>query len=125
MTNSTTPVAASGVLACAAVGAGSAYIYFTCGVTTSGTAYCWGDNTDGNLGNATTTSSLTPVAVSGGLTFAAVSAGFYFTCGVTTSGPAHCWGDNPAGELRNGTPTNSTTPAAASGGRACVPQSAA
>jgi len=57
----------SGGLTFAAVSPGADH---TCGVTPSGAAYCWGDNGSGELGNGTTMSSLTPVAVSGGLTFA-------------------------------------------------------
>ena len=72
----------------------------TCGLTTAGAAFCWGEN-PGGLGDGTTTSSTTPVAVAGSLTFAAVSAGTYHTCGVTPSGAAYCWGTggigNPAG----------------------------
>ena len=67
-------------------------------------------------GNGTGTQTTTPVAVSGGHTFAAVSAGFYFTCGVTTSGAAYCWGYNGGGQLGDGTTTNSLTPVAVSGG---------
>jgi alpha-tubulin suppressor-like RCC1 family protein len=35
----------------------------TCGVTTSGTVYCWGDNFGGELGDGTTTQRLVPTAV--------------------------------------------------------------
>ncbi len=116
-TSSTTPVAVSGGLTFAMISAGNgSVIGVTCGVTTSGAAYCWGDNSQGELGNATLTSSNTPVPVAGGLTFAAVSATYYVTCGVTTSGAAYCWGDNYSGQLGNGTRTSSTTPVAVLGG---------
>ncbi len=88
----------------------------TCGVTTSGTGYCWGENTHGGLGNGSTADSATPVAVSGGLSFATVSVGFGSTCGVTTGGTAYCWGDNTYGQLGKGSTTGSLTPVAVSGG---------
>ena len=109
-----TPVAVLGGLTFASVSAGLSFS--TCGVTTAGAAYCWGDNSYGELGNGTTTLSASPVAVSGGLTFAAVSAGFAYACGVTTAGGGVCWGRNDYGQLGNGTTTNSSTPVAVSGG---------
>src|SRR2546426_940676 len=69
----------------------------TCGVTTGGAAYCWGNNGFGQLGTGTTTNSATPVAVAGALTFAAVSASTgSFTCGLTV-GAACCWGYSKVG----------------------------
>lgn len=37
----------------------------TCGITTTGISYCWGDNNVGQLGDGTTTSSLVPVKLAG------------------------------------------------------------
>ncbi len=47
----------------------------TCGLTTQNQAYCWGYNVTGALGDGTTTTRLTPVAVVGGLSFRQVDAG--------------------------------------------------
>ncbi len=86
----------------------------TCGVTADGTAYCWGRNGEGQLGDGTTTDRLTPAAVAGDLTFVQVSAagagGGNHTCGVTTDGAAYCWGPNDDGELGDGTTTERHTP---------------
>jgi len=37
----------------------------TCGLTSGGAAYCWGDNSNGRLGDNTMTQRLTPAAVGG------------------------------------------------------------
>lgn len=102
------------MLVFARVSAGGSH---SCGVTTGGAAYCWGDNRFNQLGDGSTAiNSLTPVPVAGGLTFATVSAGDAHSCGLTTGGAAYCWGRNTAGELGNGTNTGSTVPVPVSGG---------
>jgi len=87
----------------------------SCGVTTAGAAYCWGDNTSGQLGDGTNISSNVPVAVTGGHTFTSVSAGAAQSCGVTTAGAAYCWGGNDSGQLGNGANTDNNVPVAVSG----------
>jgi alpha-tubulin suppressor-like RCC1 family protein len=119
----TSPVAVMGGLTFATVSA-TAYAH-SCGVTTGGAGYCWGYNTSGEVGDGTTTQRTSPVAVLGGLTFAALSAGYSVTCGVTTGGAAYCWGRNAFGELGDGTMTQRTSPVSVKGGLTIAVVSAA
>jgi alpha-tubulin suppressor-like RCC1 family protein len=82
----------------------------TCGVITSGAAYCWGANPFGQLGTGSTTPSTVPVAVAGGLAFSALSASGLHTCGLATDGVAYCWGNNTNGQLGIGTTISSDVP---------------
>jgi alpha-tubulin suppressor-like RCC1 family protein len=71
----------------------------SCGLTTTGEAYCWGTNTLGGLGDGTLDSSTKPIAVAapvGGsvLTFSHLSLGSSDTCGVTETGGGYCWGSS-------------------------------
>ena len=75
----------------------------SCGVATNGKAYCWGDNSLGELGDGTTTQRLTPTAVQGDLNFRNLTGGNFYTCGVTTDDRAWCWGYNGNGQLGDGT----------------------
>jgi alpha-tubulin suppressor-like RCC1 family protein len=113
---SLTPVAVAGNLSFASIALGQ---FHTCGVTTSGAAYCWGADSDGALGlgqsptnvcTGGTRCSRSPVAVAGGLTFASLSAANFNTCGVTALGGGYCWGNNDNGQLGTGAPTASNSP---------------
>lgn len=56
------PVRVVGGLTFTAVGAGG---FHTCGVTTAGEVWCWGDNEYGQLGDGTTQDHLTPARIAG------------------------------------------------------------
>ncbi|HWP71673.1 MAG TPA: hypothetical protein VNM36_11245, partial [Gemmatimonadaceae bacterium] len=72
---------------------------FTCGLTSSGAAYCWGSNSAGSIGDGTVGGVRKPVAVTGGLQFESISAGFRHTCGRTMTGTLYCWGSGSVGQL--------------------------
>ena len=75
-------------------------------------AFCWGDNSNGQLGDGTTTSSLVPVAVDDcdcGAT--EISAGYDHTCAII-GGDVYCWGYGSKGQLGNGTLIDTSTPTA-------------
>jgi len=93
---------------------------FTCGITTAGSAYCWGNQEGGRLGDGTAGPSgqyvTTPMAVSGGHSFTDIAAGGDHACAIAAGGAAYCWGHNERGQLGTGSFANSTVPVAVSGG---------
>lgn len=115
LTDADTPVAVAGGIAFAALAIGDSH---NCGLSTAGLAYCWGRNTNGQLGSGATNSYNTaPVSVSGGRTYSAISAEEGTTCALTTTGQAYCWGVNATGQLGDGTTTSRNEPLAAAGER--------
>ncbi|HMJ79117.1 MAG TPA: PKD domain-containing protein [Iamia sp.] len=80
----------------------------SCAVTTAGAAYCWGDDTNGKVGNGATTGAQdSPVAVAAPAsgTWTAISVGTAHTCALATVGLASCWGNDSVGEGGNGAAT--------------------
>ena len=89
--------------------------YDTCEVLADGKIKCWGGNLYGQLGNGTTTDSITPVPVSGITTATAAAAGYYSTCALLSDGAVKCWGDNHSGQLGDGSNNQSLSPVTVSG----------
>lgn len=72
----------------------------SCATAATGAGYCWGRNSNGQLGNGTTTDRPVPTAVGGALVFRRIAAGGPTTsCGVSTANAAYCWGTNAFGAL--------------------------
>jgi len=87
---------------------------YTCALTTTGQAYCWGANNQGQLGNNSTTNSRIPVAVQmpAGVSFQSIAAGSLHTCALTTQNKAYCWGYGGSGQLGNNSTAVSRIPVA-------------
>lgn len=110
------PVDTSGVLSGKTILSISAGLNQTCAVASDNQAYCWGDNSEGELGNNTRTSSLIPVAVDtsgalSGKTILSISTGSQNTCAIASDNLAYCWGDDSTGSLgAAGTTSDSSVP---------------
>jgi alpha-tubulin suppressor-like RCC1 family protein len=100
-----------------AVSAGGAH---TCALTHGEELYCWGANTNGQVGVGSTIDYANPVRVAYGSLMTTVSAGGSHTCGImrlagvgSTQYPAtrlFCWGLNDDGQLGDGTKTTRLGP---------------
>ncbi|HUR93552.1 MAG TPA: hypothetical protein VMY76_03140 [Gemmatimonadales bacterium] len=104
-----TPVAVTGGHQFRQVDAG---MDFTCGLTyPDNRAYCWGNNTFGQLGAGSTSEPVvSPAAVVGGLYFQQVKVGGLHACGITTTNRAYCWGYNAYGRLGDSTNVSRSRP---------------
>ncbi|MGH7533265.1 MAG: hypothetical protein ACREL4_08240 [Gemmatimonadales bacterium] len=85
----TAPQAMSGGLKFRSITLGSVW---GCGIVSDGTAWCWGSNSNGELGTGTPGNSAVPVPVAGAYHFTTLSAGNSYTCGLTNETGWVCWG---------------------------------
>jgi hypothetical protein len=85
-------------------------VYHACALTIDGAAWCWGSNSEGQLGTdeelepcaSDVPCAPQPVPVAGDLRFVAVAAARSHTCGIEAGGTAYCWGSDENGQLGTG-----------------------
>lgn len=87
------------------------------GVRSNGTAWAWGRNTAGTLGDNTTVNKCSPIAVTGGFTdWCDIDIGICHTIGLRKNGTIWAWGCNSSGQLGDGTTVNKCSPVSIAGG---------
>jgi len=108
-----------GVVAATAVATGDTH---TCALVSpadglGGQILCFGDNSDGQLGDGTTTSRATPALATlgsgaGAARVVAVTAGGGHSCALDLAGQIWCWGRGDRGEIGDGAATDQPLPTA-------------
>lgn len=81
-----------------------------CALLEDGGVQCWGDNTQGQLGDGSTTDSAAPVLVHALPPAIEIRASDRTTCARLRNNTVACWGDNAFHQLANGTAEPSARP---------------
>lgn len=84
--------------------------FHACARYPDATARCWGDNTDGRLGDETGQPHDTPTVVAGLSGVVKVAVGRGHSCALLDDGTVRCWGRNQSGELGDGTTSSHGNP---------------
>ena len=101
MTNRRTPVMVDGLTNVKSISAGSSH---SCAALDNGSAMCWGNNSNGQLGDGSRIlAPLNTWMVSGLTNVKSISAGTSHSCVALDNGSAMCWGNNGNGRLGDGT----------------------
>jgi alpha-tubulin suppressor-like RCC1 family protein len=77
--------------------------------TTMGNRKCWGENGQGQFGDDTKASSLTPIVVTSPSFLTNFAPGYFHACARMADGTARCWGDDSFNQLGNGPPAEGAT----------------
>ena len=98
--------------------------FHDCALNRDGTAYCWGTNADGEIGDGTRQDAAVPQRVATNRRLSSITAGgnvfvakpgdvstWGFSCGLAADdGSILCWDDNRHGALGNGTTDRALRP---------------
>ena len=98
--NQSAPAAVGGLTGVTAIAAGGGRTF---AVMADGSVWGWGQSSEGELGDGTSSSRPMPVPLSGWGSVAAIAAGGYMTVAAARDGRALASGSNVAGQLGNGT----------------------
>jgi alpha-tubulin suppressor-like RCC1 family protein len=82
----------------------------TFAIKSNGELWGWGTNSEGQLGDGTTTSRTSPVQIGNDSNWKHVAGGQYHTHAVKNNGELWAWGRNNVGQLGDGTTTNRPSP---------------
>ncbi len=109
------PVEVGGGRSYSGVAAGGAH---SCALSTSRTAFCWGNGAQGQLGTGVVLGDPRPFpdSVIGDISFKSITAGTDHTCGLAVGGEAYCWGLGRNGRLGVGSTENMAEPSQAGNG---------
>lgn len=89
----------------------SAGLEHTAAIKNDGTLWLWGRNTNGQLGDGTTTNRSSPVqTIAGGNNWKLVNCGDYHTAAIKTDGTLWLWGAGGQGRLGHGTTQSRSSP---------------
>jgi alpha-tubulin suppressor-like RCC1 family protein/pimeloyl-ACP methyl ester carboxylesterase len=100
-TQRNSPVTVSGISTATALGGGGGSNH-VCAVLNDKSVKCWGLDSTGQLGNATTTNSSVPVTSVGAVRAVAVATGGAHTCARRDDSTLMCWGSEDSGQLATG-----------------------
>ncbi len=80
----------------------------TCVIASDDKVYCWGNDLDGQLGNAVVNFSNVPVhaAMPGGLTVKSLKVSDYTNCAIASDDKVYCWGKGTLGQTGRGASTS-------------------
>ena len=101
----TTPLSSNQLLTTVQVG-----LFHSCALLDSGQVACWGDNSNGQLGDGTQSGSGVPVIVSLGTNATSISVGQRHACAILDDASLQCWGANEAGQLGDGSNSDRDNP---------------